>query len=146
MKEKLSKEHEFQHRKSDWQEIGTFIFNLWEWCYKIHLTGGNIGLKNLSKQFERNFLRNTKKTKNKNTLPFSLLANKVSAKQWHWNIIGICLILWDISSSQINRYLNQTFCSTLPCLSVVEGAKFPFWQISQPNPTLLLVRPPHAYS
>ena len=74
---------------------------------EIYLSGGNVGLKNHSKEFTKTPINDVFKNLvvsfcYRNQLPFGLLAEKMSAKHWKVHIIDICMAVWGNKNSQIN--------------------------------------------
>ena len=78
---------------------------------EIHESGGNVGLKNHSKEFSRNFLGyiyDTLRTTfvsyvTDNKYPFGLLADKMTAKHRKRHIMGVRVPIWDLNNYLINR-------------------------------------------
>ena len=78
---------------------------------EVHSSGGNIGLKNHSKEFPRLFLPHMYDVLRgsvssyviENKLPFGLLADKMTAKHRKRHIMGIRVPIWDLNNSDINR-------------------------------------------
>ena len=130
LKEKLSKEHEVLYKQSREAavnctsacylgfKLGLSYFSYEHFVTKIHMSGGNVGLKNHSKEFSRNFLEHIYDVLRgtfvsfvtDNKLPFGLLADKMTAKCRKRHIIGVRVPIWDINNPLINRdiYLRHS--------------------------------------
>ena len=78
---------------------------------EIYSSGGNVGLKNHSKEFSRKFATPMYDVLRKsfisyitdNHFPFGLIADKMTAKHRKRHIIGVRVPIWDINNSKINR-------------------------------------------
>lgn len=123
IKENISKQNETVYKQSKEAAINCasaaylgYKFGLshsfYEHCVsEISSAGGNVGLKNHSKEFSRKFLSPMYDVIKKslishiidNRFPFGLIADKMTARHRKRHIIGIRVPIWDINNPNINR-------------------------------------------
>ena len=95
-------------------KIGTSYQSYENIIAEIYSSGGNVGVKNHSKRFPREFLPSMYTVlKNSfismlsdNVLPFGLIADKMTAKHRKRHIIGIRIPIWDVNRPMMAHFVN----------------------------------------